>query len=50
MRTELLLVGAGAIALGLFPTPDDVTIISPVVQITGGGLLVALGLLLPDKK
>lgn len=50
MRPGMIALGAGMIAVGILPTPDDVTIVSPVAQILGGGLLVTLGVILPEKK
>lgn len=51
MNNQLVLSGAGLIGLGFLPTPDDVTVISPVLQIAIGTGLVALGLFMKgDKK
>lgn len=50
MRGDLLLIGSGAVAVGIFPTPDDITIISPVIQVFGGLGLIVAGLVLPSKK
>ena len=45
MTNQLLVTsGLGLITLGFLPTPDDVTIISPVIQILGGAVLVIIGL------
>lgn len=42
--------GLGLMALALLPTPDDVTIISPIIQFVGGAFLVTSGVIEKDKK
>jgi len=37
--------GLGLITLAVVPTPDDVTIISPLIQFVVGAGLVAVGLM-----
>jgi len=39
-----ILVGLGLIAFAIIPTPDDITIISPVLAFTGGTKLLVDGL------
>ena len=48
-NSKMIGIGTMSIAVGLFPTPDDVTIISPLVQIIGGGALVLVGLFSKEK-
>lgn len=50
MRADFIAAGAGLIALGVFPTPDDVTVVSPLAQIAGGAALVIAGLVSKEKK
>lgn len=50
MRAGLITAGVGLIGVGILPTPDDVTIISPLLQILAGtGFLIA-GLVMDEKK
>lgn len=50
MNKDLVVTGAGFIALALIPTPDDVTIVSPLAQLIGGSVLIGIGLLTDEKK
>jgi len=50
MNKKIFGVGATLATVALIPTPDDVTIISPVVQLVLGGLFMTVGAILPDKK
>jgi hypothetical protein len=50
MREGLLLTGVGLIGVGVLPTPDDVTIISPLIQILAGSVFVVCGLVMDEKK
>ena len=43
-------LGLGLIAVGILPTPDDVTILSPLAQIIGGTFLVGSGLYENHKR
>ena len=36
--------GIGLISLALIPTPDDITIVSPALQLGIGAVLIAIGL------
>ncbi len=41
-RNLMVVTGIGLIVAAVAPTPDDITIVSPVVQfITGAGLIIA---------
>ena len=50
MDKDLIMTGSGFIAFALIPTPDYVTIISPIAQLIGGSVLIAIGLMTDDKK
>lgn len=50
MNNKYLVLGAGLVALAVTPTPDDVTIISPALQLTAGSLLLIAGLVTDEKK
>jgi len=50
MDTDIFLAGLGLAGLGIIPTPDDVTVISPVVQILGGLALITYSFFKEDKK
>jgi hypothetical protein len=43
-------VGIGLIGLGFLPTPDDVSVISPLVQIAIGSALLLTTIILPTTK
>jgi hypothetical protein len=42
--------GLGLIALAFIPTPDDVTVISPIIQIGAGLGLITWGYIDKNKK
>lgn len=48
LNEALIGTGATMIVTGIVPTPDDVTVISPIAQIVGGAGLVSIGLLIGD--
>lgn len=50
MNSKLVGIGTLLVFAGFFPTPDDVTIISPVIQILGGASLIAVGLVTKEGK
>jgi hypothetical protein len=50
LNKDLVLIGSGIIGLAVTPTPDDVTIVSPLAQFLIGGGLVAVGLLQKGDK
>lgn len=45
-RKLLLVAGSGLIVVGIAPTPDDVTIVSPVAQIAMGLALITASVFL----
>lgn len=45
----LIALGLGAIGVAIAPTPDDITIVSPLAQLVVGGGLIIVGLLTKDK-
>jgi len=49
MNEGLTIAGAGLITLAVTPTPDDVTVISPILQLIGGASLILLGLMTNKK-
>lgn len=36
--------GSGLVALAVAPTPDDLTVVSPVLQLIAGSILIVTGL------
>lgn len=44
-KKALIYSGIGLIGVGVAPTPDDITIISPALQIGLGAILLTVGLL-----
>lgn len=48
MNENKVALGLGIIGLALLPTPDDLTVVSPVVQILAGAFFIGAGLL--EKK
>ena len=48
MNGWVVTTGVGLVALGVAPTPDDITVVSPLIQIGLGLGLIGLGLLLPN--
>lgn len=41
-KDELITIGVGLIGLAVTPTPDDVTVVSPLAQLViGAGFIVA---------
>lgn len=50
VNEALLILGAGLVVTGFAPTPDDVTIVSPLVQIIGGTGLVIASFFVKDGK
>ena len=50
MNSEKVITGLALIGFSLTPTPDDVTVVSPVVQFLAGSLILVFGLFEKDKK
>ena len=50
MNAAWVATGAVLITMGVVPTPDDVTVISPVIQIVGGTALIIAGLVMKEPK
>ena len=46
----IMLAGAGLVTLGVTPTPDDVTVISPLIQIGLGLTLFTVGIFVNGKE
>lgn len=42
-RTVLITAGIGLVTVGVAPTPDDITIVSPLAQIAIGTALILVG-------
>lgn len=50
MNEGRIAVGLGLIAFAILPTPDDVTVVSPVAQALAGSLLIVSGMIDKEKK
>lgn len=50
MRGDLITLGSSLVALAIIPTPDDVTVISPIIQLVAGVSLIGVGLVLKKKN
>lgn len=44
MNAGKIAIGSSLVLLGVTPTPDDITIISPLVQVIAGGFLIVAGI------
>lgn len=42
-KNLLIITGIGLVGIGITPTPDDVTVISPLLQIGVGVILIGIG-------
>lgn len=50
-HSGMVTAGIGLIVLAVTPTPDDVTVVSPLVQLGLGATLLTIGLMVKgDKK
>lgn len=47
---KLIALGSGLIAVAIIPTPDDLTVVSPLAQLVGGTALVIAGLIKKDDN
>lgn len=46
MNKKVFYTGLGLVGIGIIPSPDDVTIVSPAVQIGLGSVLMVVGYLM----
>lgn len=50
MNKDLIAAGATIVGIAFLPTPDDITIISPMIQLVVGLGMMTVGVFLPDSK